>query len=66
MRVAGKKDFDKIYGIINTPIPNGGEVTFQVNASYYVKSFHGGKELTISTLSPHGAHNKVSCFNLLV
>ncbi len=54
MRVAGKKRFFKIYGIINTPIKNGDEVTFQINANFYVKSFEGSKELAISTLSPYG------------
>ncbi len=62
MRTAGKSHFKKIYGIINTTIMRGQALTFQVNASYFVKSFGGEKTLTLSTISPYGASNSVRIY----
>ncbi|CAM9404035.1 unnamed protein product [Chrysoparadoxa australica] len=59
MRTAGLPEFRKLYGRIDSDIPAGSTISFDVAASYYVSGFSGKKSLVLSTMSQFGASNAV-------
>lgn len=57
MRVAALPSFRKLYGHIDTTIPAGTTLDFDISANYPVSSFDGKKYLVISTVSFLGGKN---------
>jgi len=57
MRTAALPDFRKLYGKIDSDIPAGTTLTFDVDAHFYVNGFEGKKYLVISTTSWFGGAN---------
>lgn len=57
MRVAALPSFRKLYGIINSDIPAGAVVAFDVLPQYPVTGFGGRKSLVLSTTSFMGGKN---------
>jgi len=57
MRTAALPTFRKLYGVIETDIPAGTELTFTVENNFLVDSFDGTKGLVLSTTSWFGGRN---------
>ena len=57
MRPAALPNFRKPYGRIDTVIPAGTELLFDVEAAFPVAGFNGKKSLVISTVSWMGGKN---------
>lgn len=57
MRVAALPSFRKLYGHIDSDIPAGTVLSFQVQSNFPVSSFAGKKALVVSTVSALGGKN---------
>lgn len=57
MRTAALPTFRKLYGVIDTDLPKGSTVTFQVDAYFSVSEFSGTKSLVLSTVTWFGGKN---------
>merc|ERR1712159_946448 len=57
MRTAGLPEFRKLYGRIETDIPAGETVTFNMTNNFHVGDFEGEKALVMTTLSWVGGKN---------
>lgn len=57
MRTAALPNFRKLYGIIDSDIPKGTTLRFEVEANFLVSTFDGGKYLILSTSSWVGGKN---------
>jgi hypothetical protein len=58
-RPGGKIPLQKLYGKIDTPIPEGSSVTLTVSNKYNTYSFGGSKKVIITTNSWVGGRNMV-------
>ncbi|CAM9445228.1 unnamed protein product, partial [Heterosigma akashiwo] len=59
MRTAALPKFRKLYGIIDTDLKEGDEITFKVTANYLVSSFDGTKSIILANASWFGGKNAV-------
>jgi len=57
MRTAALPNFRKLYGRIETDIPQNTELSFQIGRNFVVSSFDGKKKLVLSTTSWIGGKN---------
>jgi hypothetical protein len=57
MRPAALPSFRKLYGRIDTTIPAGAVLSFNITSRYPVQSFSGKKSLVVSTVSWLGGRN---------
>lgn len=58
MRIAAHRDFRKLYGWIDQPIPAGTRLQFQVNLNYVVTRVQATKSLVVTTTTIFGGRNE--------
>ncbi|CAM9560565.1 unnamed protein product [Chrysoparadoxa australica] len=57
MRVAALPSFRKLYGKIESDIPAGSQITFQISNNFYADAFGGTKSLILSNAGAFGGSN---------